>query len=1691
MRFHRHRRFLDNLLPAACRCAVVSGLIVAPLLGQTGPVTRPPRGFPPNGFFTFDKLEAISKTDAHLTYTIPITRMPPGRAGFAPSLSLIYNTNIVDYYLWLDQAVSGGPPPPTMVVQQPKQSDWGGWRYSSSFSYALDEEEKPLDWTCDTPDATYRYRLNLITPDGAHHVLSLHGQQADSDGYFQYDSGGHNPCQVGGGGDLPGPLYYFTTDGSYYRVKIELPSGNATVYQPDGVRVEFAGAQPYAVYDRNGNRATLTNSTDSRDPCNPEPGPCTVYTTAIEDDFGRRITIDRKPSYGYHGITQEGFGETLHWKVNWTSSLISVNYTTIDNEETATWDQPNVSSIEIPATSPLSYLFTYRGSAPGQARLQTVTLPLGGSTTYTYGCGQGADCNNPGVSQKVVSWMDGTIPRNETTTYSVLHYSQCQSVLDCTVITNPDQGAETIYYLNGSGPVWKRGLVLKDRKPSWDMTEFHWHRNTPAGWASGSRNAYIAMEVHSVGSGAAQKAAVTLNQVDRNGNQVTRREYDWVSYSSVPHDSYGEATEFTPATLFRTTTNHYTVTTPTADLSGESDPFGDDENVSESEIGAYWRPDAPSMRSLVDGTVIDGAGMGAVSRFQYDTRGNLTYKWHWDSDKQASKPAWNALNSGNSAQILRDYDDYGNLTQVTDAGGIVTHNEYDEGSLYLASTTVAYGLAEARAITYDARDFATGLVTQQHDDTRLASQSPSTPGLITLFDYDKLGRPTLVNEGGERYTRTYYDDAARRIVVRTGVNGADDGLAGWAQIYDQLGRVCLNRQLDADSDDADVDTTGIKVQTRYWDGGEGKYMLVSNPFRSDTEATMGWTRTRYDQDGRMVEVATFGGSDPPYPWGSNSSNTGTTGTSYTAETATVTDAAGAWRTSSVDGAGRLVSVAEPVYGATTYTYDSLDNLTGVDQGERDRSFTYSSLKRLRTATNPESGTITYTYYDSGNLATRLDARGVLTSHTYDGLNRMLTKTYNDGTPNVTWTWDTQRRGRLTGVDNGVSQTSFDGYDVLGRPASSRQETGPSDLPFQYTYVPAGVNSVTYPSGRKVSYTYDRAGRTNAVKQGEPGTGTPYATMNAYAPHGALSQMTLRNGIVETTTFNTRLQPVSIAAGADLTMAFGYNPVEAGYPSGNPAKNNGNVVSVGVSGAGGTYSQTFTYDALNRLRTAVEAPTPGHTGWTQNYLYDRYGNRALYGAADQYIPGGVLTPQVSGNPTDLTSAASLVQAIYPSRNQWNGVTYDDGTPSAGDITTMASYALQYDAENRLKSSTLNNATTLYLYDGEGRRVQKVTCPVGLTQCTAATQGATSSVYAYDSAGDLAAEYENNVTNPEPPLCTTCYLTADHLGSARMVTNETGTLRALHDYLPFGEEIEAGTNGRGDLYGLVVPKQKFTGKERDAETGLDYFGARYLSSAQGRFSSADPSPLSLTVTDPQSWNLYSYVRNRPLRFVDVGGRWPTATHGTILGAALDGYVSAGELAALTREQYRMDSDQSAKNQYRHAMSGGEKPEVALTNMWSWVGDNIGTASRDLGPGGEFTPASLVALGDAIHTVQDYTCPEHTDANFMPRVWNGGFWPPSKWGPGLQHMNGESTTYNPHWAGIGFAIRLTMAAFLQANPVLAAKRGLTDATFESEVKKRIAGYVEREFSMSIPSNYRGQSHWQEDAARQCALGNPAACF
>lgn len=133
----------------------------------------------------------------------------------------------------------------------------------------------------------------------------------------------------------------------------------------------------------------------------------------------------------------------------------------------------------------------------------------------------------------------------------------------------------------------------------------------------------------------------------------------------------------------------------------------------------------------------------------------------------------------------------------------------------------------------------------------------------------------------------------------------------------------------------------------------------------------------------------------------------------------------------------------------------------------------------------------------------------------------------------------------------------------------------------------------------------------------------------------------------------------------------------------------------------------------------------------------------------------------------------------------------------------------------------------------------------------------------------------------------YYGTDHLGSIRIVVDAAGNLIARADYLPYGEEAFAETG--------PLPAQQFTGQARDGEVGQDYFHARMYQRRNGRFISVDP--VFNAMTDPQKWNRYSYVGNRPLRFIDPSGKDPLAFSWVLPDALLMQSIANGTHTIVT--------------------------------------------------------------------------------------------------------------------------------------------------------------------------------------------------
>ena len=237
-------------------------------------------------------------------------------------------------------------------------------------------------------------------------------------------------------------------------------------------------------------------------------------------------------------------------------------------------------------------------------------------------------------------------------------------------------------------------------------------------------------------------------------------------------------------------------------------------------------------------------------------------------------------------------------------------------------------------------------------------------------------------------------------------------------------------------------------------------------------------------------------------------------------------------------------------------------------------------------------------------------------------------------------------------------------------------------------------------------------------------------------------------------------------------------------------------------------------------------------------------------------------------------------------------------------------------------------TRYLYDPDGRRVRRIVSGVETWQ-----------VYGID--GELIAEYAYNVGAGSPQkeygyrdgdllvvwdVTETGnrqwqWLVSDHLGSPRMVVDRGGEVSGIRrrDFLPFGEELALSIghrNAAGAGYIADSIRYRFTGKERDSETGFDYFGARYYSSAMGRWLLPDwseqPEPIPYAdLGDPQSLNLYNYVRNNPVSVSDPDGHqgWWQKVKNALSGRGLN------TDAEIEKEKARQEAEKAALKQARN--------------------------------------------------------------------------------------------------------------------------------------------------------------------------------
>lgn len=860
-----------------------------------------------------------------------------------------------------------------------------------------------------------------------------------------------------------------------------------------------------------------------------------------------------------------------------------------------------------------------------------------------------------------------------------------------------------------------------------------------------------------------------------------------------------------------------------------------------------------------------------------NTRGNLNCELHAYRNT-----------TGTEQQIDRTYefDQTGNLLVARDANHNATTFSYSQScgkyaNSFAFATTVTNALSQPTQVGYDCDLGIPNSITDRNKVTSTYSYNSPTDNFLdrlaqvveSASSTDPVNLPPLKRTTTFTYADSLSSATTDDTSAHASVTAVRDEFAGGDQIitaatqYDGFGRTIGTSLQEPNST--------INTVTDF--DGLGRTWRKSNPVRGIPQIS-DKTAFVYDVLGRTISTQ--------FPDGSSSS------TLYNRNFWTETDPAGRSRTTTTDGLDRLAAVAENNLGTpattlynTAYSYDILGDLVQVNQSGQTRCAYYDELKRVKATANPETSpanttcspgtlpstaTTTYTYDNNGNVLTKTSPAGIVTNFAppgspIDALNRVTQKTYSDGTPTASFSYDSCEGGvgRLCGSNaansNGFSSALSFTYDSLGRAAGSTQTTNGIPYAFSYTWnLLDGPITIAYPSHRLVTYNYDSDGRVNTITGAATPTAMPttYVKSVQWAPQTAPSLVSLGNGLVQQYCYNNRLQVAGIRTGAtegtDCSNQSGdLFQLALNYNNGT---NNGNLWGQtqkvpNDDGSVLTLTEVYNYDAVNRLQSANESS--GTSSWNVGFGYDPFGNQWL---SSSTIPTPVSAP-VQQSQFDATTNRIVNQ---PNGQPMPADAYDaDGNlrdhPMVGQMS--------YDAEGRLTQFSNAGLVSRFWYDAAGHRVLKTT-------------GANSTSYVYDASGDLIAEY-----GTPSAASGTQFLTTDHLGSTRLVTDAYGLRQSCADYFPFGGEIATDLPGQiragASCYtAMSKPTEKFTGKERDAESGLDYFGARYYGSSLGRFTSPDWSarPTAVPYADfknPQSLNQYAYVLGNPLSRPDLDG------------------------------------------------------------------------------------------------------------------------------------------------------------------------------------------------------------------------------
>ena len=1373
--------------------------------------SRPDRGTVTNVPYDTSSVENINLQNGNVGLEIPLASLPPiagSKLNF--TLKAYYNSKLWDTYS--EQRVvrppedngSGELHATGYLVEIPKMSDQGGWRIGGIYriqcvgvsNYYVRAANNNLD---PTPDDQVLFgqpwaKCFLVSPDGSEHeIRPLNKTPYNGSNPFFFDFFKDSPTSTNQA------MSYYTIDGSFISLTWYPPSNSMDfeAHLPDGTKIQNQRDGIQRIIDPNGNSIKIFGDAEGahfQDELTGREIRSVEYEDRIEVWYKTVTGISEKVELKKGTTTIYGKFYTVQIPDLWGSQSpgpctfqeefgggpVSVIREIIFPQTESGHDAPKYTfSYNSDQTDPNGAAYTAQCNSPatfpnpsvGLGELSKMITPTGAIHKYSYAFDFTHITSD-------ASFSDRSAATNFITTKTVEHDGTSDTwtygssaAAGIGGVGNPDGSSITLTAYNhfagnpstAGGTNGLGGLVYREKKSDRVVIERRWNRLVFSGASEVSSsgkatfNPVITEEYTSLldDNGNVAKIAASKFQYDYNGNMTQRTDYDWFpDPTQVNRDSLGIPLGVPDnATILRVTTNSY-----------HNSP-----GTNGSSTLVYAKTTNTILNALKE--TVTG---NSTTRLSYDnqayglapTHGNVTKNASWDS----ATDTW--------IESLMGYDSYGNVTSKTDPNGNVITIVYgDSTHANPTSTTVDPDNGTGVQTSTTTYDLDTGLPIASTDMNGNSSSIDYTNHLLGAIDpYGRPGKMTgpivTIGEVDKRQTvKTYYEDSARRTRVETDLFDEADQLLKARTTRDQLGRVILNEKNENGSSSYTISSQTIyKIQDRV--------VLTSNSARATSATSDGWTRTTTDLLGRVIETATFSGTALPPVTGTNSSWTGSVTSSYSANTTTVADQAGRVHRSIVDGLGRLIRVDEPnnagQFGTltapvqpTSYSYDVHGNLLTVQQNgsgteqcgdlptcSQTRTYTYSSLSRLLTAADPESGTVSFEYYANGNLKNRTDARGIQTNYEYDAANRLTSRTYSDSTPAVTYDYDTgtNGKGRLVSVSSSVSTYAYTGFDSRGRITGVEQTIGGHSYVITIEYdLNGNLKSMTYPSGRKVNYNYDSSSHLTSFSGNLGGASRTYSSGIIYDAGGRMKkeQFGTDTAIYNKLWYNNRGQLAEIREStgytgeSDVTWNRGKIindfTLQCTGVACNGSDNNGNLrrQTIGVpnddqNASPVSWSQQYEYDSLNRITQVNEFDDQAVLLWKQWFRYDRFGNRRIDvdntsltiprpafevdpGTNRLLAPGDSALSNVNQRKMRYDSAGNLTN------DSWTSF----GSATAGAVTRT------YDAENRMISALDNvGGNTNYSYDGNGRRVRR----------TITNQ--TEIWHIYGVNGELIAEYPQN-------------------------------------------------------------------------------------------------------------------------------------------------------------------------------------------------------------------------------------------------------------------------------------------------------------------------------------------------------------